>query len=201
MEKIVKEGKVLEEVLEELLSENNLSKSDVIVKSVNKKGKLFQGTLCEVTVYPKSAIYEEIKAFLKEVINYLGLEVNFEINSNENRTTVKMYSNNNPILIGKNGQTLKALEELVKQMLQSKYNIYFKVSLDVENYKSKKEKNLERMAKNFAREVSKTKMPIKLDNMSSYERRIIHNALTGFNGIKTESEGEEPNRHVVIKPE
>ena len=84
MEKIVKEGKVLEEVLEELLSENNLSKSDVIVKSVNKKGKLFQGTLCEVTVYPKSAIYEEIKAFLKEVINYLGLEVNFEINSNEN---------------------------------------------------------------------------------------------------------------------
>ena len=50
-------------------------------------------------------------------------------------------------------------------------------------------------------EVAKTKIPVALDNMTSYERRLVHNILTDFKGVKTESEGEEPNRHVVIKPE
>lgn len=201
MEKIIKEGKVFEEVLESILEENNLTKEDVIYSSQNKKGKLFQGTVVEVTVYPKESICEEIKAYLKDIIEKLGLVVNFEVSTKEERTTIKMYSNNNPILIGKNGQTIKAMETLVKQMLLSKYNINFKISLDVENYKIKREKNLERMAKQVAKEVASTKMEVKLDNMSSYERRIIHNALTNFKGVKTESEGEEPNRHIVIKPE
>lgn len=201
MEKIVKEGKSLEEVLADILSENNLEQEDIVYKSVTKKGKLFQGNLVEVTVYPKDKIYEEVKDYLKEVINNLGLEVNFEVTKNSERVLIKMYSNNNPILIGHNGQTIKALETLVKAMLQNKYDIYLKINLDVENYKEKKEKNLERMAFRLAKEAVSTKTTIHLDNMSSYDRRIIHNALTNFKGVKTESEGEEPNRHIVIKPE
>lgn len=201
MEKITKEGKELEVVLTSLLEENNLTKDDVVYTHQSKKGKLFQGNLVEVTIYPKKSIIEEIKNYLTDTLKYLDLEVNFEVSNNEDRTTIKMYSNNNPILIGKNGGTIKALEVLVRQMLQSRYGINYKISLDVENYKAKKEKNLERMAKQIAKEVAQTKMEVKLDNMSSYERRIIHNALTNFKGVKTESEGEEPNRHVVIKPE
>ena len=68
------------------------------------------------------------------------------------------------------------------------------------NYKEKNQKRLEWLAKKTAKEVVETKMPVSLDNMTSYERRIIHNILTDFKGVKTESEGEEPNRHVVIKP-
>lgn len=201
MEKIIKEGKDFEETLAAILAENNLDKEAVIYTSVEKKGRLFQGKIIEVTVYPKTSIYDEIKEYLAEVIKGLGLEVNFELSTKDDRTTIKMYSDNNSILIGKNGQTIKALELLVKQMLQSKYNIHFKISLDVENYKAKKEKNLIRMAKGIAKEVASTKVEASLDNMSSYERRIIHNALTNFKGVKTESEGEEPNRHIVIKPE
>ena len=201
MEKIIKEGKTVEEVLATILKENNVAKEDIVYTTTNKKGKLFQGALVEVTAYLKKDIYEEIKSYLSELITNLGLEVNFEVTTNEERTTIKMYSNNNPILIGKNGQTIKALELLVRQMLQSKYNIHFSVSLDVENYKAKKEKNLERMARGIAKEVAKTKVEAKLDNMTSYERRIVHNALTNFKGVITESEGEEPNRHIVIKPE
>ncbi len=201
MEKITKEGKELETVLASILEENNLTKEEVIYTYQEKKGKLFQGSLIEVTVYPKKNILDEIKVYLTNVLKYMDLEVNFEVSNNEDRTTIKMYSNNNPILIGKNGQTIKALEVLIRQMLQAKYGINYKVSLDVENYKAKKERNLERMAKQIAKEVVDTKMEVKLDNMSSYERRIIHNVLTNFKGVKTESEGEEPNRHVVIKPE
>ena len=86
-------------------------------------------------------------------------------------------------------------------MLQSKYDLNFKVLLDVENYRQKRQKSLEFLAKKTAKEVSRTKVEAHLENMNAYERRIIHNILTDFKGVKTESEGVEPNRHIVIKPE
>ena len=73
------------------------------------------------------------------------------------------------------------------------------ILLDVENYKEKKISNIERTAKRVAREVSKTKVDATLENMNSYERRIIHNVLSNYKHVVTVSEGEEPNRHVVIK--
>ena len=201
MEKIIKDGKVTEEVLEEILAENSLTKDEIGYTSRDKKGKLFQGNLKEVTVYKKTDINNSIKEFLKEIIENMGLEVSFEVVTKDERTTIKMYSNNNPIIIGKNGHTLKALETLAKQKIQNDTGIFYKINLDVSNYKEKIQKSIERLAKNTAREVAKTKIPVALDNMTSYERRIVHNVLTDFKGVKTESEGEEPNRHVVIKPE
>ena len=201
MEKIIKDGKETELVLEEILTENNLTKDEIVYTSHDKKGKLFQGTLKEVTVYKKTDINDAIKEFLKEIIENMGLEVSFEVVTKDERTTIKMYSNNNPIIIGKSGHTLKALENLVKQKIQNDTGIFYKINLDVSNYKEKIQKSIERLAKNTAREVAKTKIPVALDNMTSYERRIVHNVLTDFKGVKTESEGEEPNRHVVIKPE
>ncbi len=201
MEKIIKEGKEIDVILEDILNENNLTKDEIVFTTCDKKGKLFQGNLKEVTVYKKETIINEIKNYLQEIIENMGLEVTFEINTKDDRTTIKMYSNNNPILIGKNGQTLKALETLAKQKIQNETGIYYKINLDVSNYKDKIKRNLERLAINTAKEVVKTKIPVALDNMTSYERRIIHNKLTDFKGIKTESEGEEPNRHIVIKPE
>ena len=201
MEKIIKDGKVTEEVLEEILAENNLTKDEIVYTSHDKKGKLFQGTLKEVTVYKKTDINDAIKEFLKEIIENMGLEVSFETTTKDERTTIKMYSNNNPIIIGKSGHTLKALETLAKQKIQNDTGIFYKINLDVSNYKEKIQKSIERLAKTTAREVAKTKIPVALDNMTSYERRIVHNVLTDFKGVKTESEGEEPNRHVVIKPE
>lgn len=200
MEKITKEGKEVEVVLSEILNENNLTKEEIVYTSNEKKGKLFQGNVFEVNVYQKKKINEYAKDYLKEVVEGLGLEVSFEILNKDGRSVIKMYSNNDPILIGKNGQTLKALETLVKQKIQNETGIYYKVNLDVSDYKDKIVKRLEWLAKKSAKEVQRTNAPVVLDNMTSYERRIIHAALTEFKGIKTESEGEEPNRHVVIKP-
>ena len=201
MEKIIKEGKEVNVILDEILTENNLSKDEIIYTVNDKKGKLFQGTLKEVTVYKKETINNEIKNYLKDLVENMGLEVKFELSTKDERTTIKMYSNNNPILIGKNGQTLKALETLAKQKIQNETGIHYKITLDVSNYKDKIKRNLERLAINTAKEVVKTKIPVALDNMTSYERMIIHNKLTDFKGVKTESEGEEPERHIVIKPE
>lgn len=201
MEKIIKEGKEVDVILDEILSESNLTKDEIIYTVNDKKGKLFQGNLKEVTVYKKETINNEIKNYLKDLVENMGLEVSFELSTKDERTTIKMYSNNNPILIGKNGQTLKALETLAKQKIQNETGIHYKITLDVSNYKDKIKRNLERLAINTAKEVVKTKIPVALDNMTSYERMIIHNKLTDFKGVKTESEGEEPERHIVIKPE
>ena len=128
MEKIIKDGKVTEEVLEEILSENNLTKEEIVYTSHDKKGKLFQGALKEVTVYKKIDINDAIKEFLKEIIENMGLEVSFETTTKDERTTIKMYTNNNPIIIGKSGHTLKALENLVKQKIQNDTGIFYKIT-------------------------------------------------------------------------
>ncbi len=201
MEPIVKEGKVAEEVLAEILTENKLTENDVVYNVVENKGKLFKGSTVTVKVIKKEDLYTAAKEYLKELIEGLGLEVNFEMQKRDEITILKIFSNRNAILIGKNGQTLKALELLVKQMLNAKYGINFKIMLDVENYRKKREKSLEFMAKKMAKEVAHTKTEIHLENMNAYERRIIHNTLTNFKGVKTESEGVEPHRHIVIKPE
>lgn len=201
MEPIIKEGKVAEEVLDEILKENNLSLDDVVYTTSENKGKLFKGSTTTVTVIKKEDLYGVTKEYLKELIEGLGLEVNFEIQKRDEVNVLKIFSNRNAILIGKNGQTLKSLEMLVKQMLLVKYGINFKVILDVENYRQKRQKSLEFLAKKMAREVARTKVEVHMENMNAYERRIVHNALTNFKGVKTESEGVEPNRHIVIKPE
>ena len=130
----------------------------------------------------------------------MGLKVTYESNIREKQINIKMYSDNNAILIGKNGQTLAALTTIAKQYIYNKVGVYPYLNLDVENYKDKQVMHLEHLAKNIAREVRETNNPVAMENMNSYERRIVHNALTNFKGISTESEGEEPNRHVVIRP-
>ena len=201
MEKISKVGKNFDETLEELLSENKLTNDDVIVKTGEKKKSLFKGESIEVIIYKKDDIYVLAKDYLKQIVEALGLEVSFEIKTVEGRTTIKMYSNNNNILIGHNGNTIKALEVLVRQKIQLETGSYIALSLDVENYKDKKNSRIERLAKQTAKDVVRTGTVAKMENMNAYERRIVHNALTNFKGVTTKSEGEEPHRHVVISPE
>ena len=130
----------------------------------------------------------------------MGFSVQIEIFNKEETPIYKIYSDNDALLIGKDGKNLKALQHIVIQAIKKETNNNFKVVLDVNNYQTKKEKHLEFLAKKVAREVATTKVEVKLDSMNSYERRIIHNALTNNKKVYTESTGEEPNRCVVIKP-
>ena len=200
MEKIIKIGKTFDDTLTSLLEENNLTKDDIIYKIHETKKALFKGETTEIIAYKKDDIYSFIKDYLKEVINNLGLEVTFEVKKQDDRTTIKMYSDNNNILIGHNGNTLRALEYITRQKVQLETDIYFNVNLDVENYKDKKVAKLERLAKQVARDVRRTKVSAAMENMNPYERRIVHNVLTNFKGVTTKSEGEDPHRHVVISP-
>ena len=199
MEKISSEGKTFEEAME-LLTEKGYNEENYIFTKEEGTSGLFKHKNITLNAYKKEDIYEEIKTFLKNVIENLGLEVSFEVKTKEDRTTIQIYTDNNALIIGRAGNTIKALETLVKQYVYNLIGINFIISLDVENYKGKKEKRLIRMAKDLAKEVSRTKIRVEMDSMNSFERRTVHNALTNYKGIITKSEGEEPNRYVVIIP-
>ena len=129
----------------------------------------------------------------------MGIETNFEVRRRDKSISIKLFSNNNAILIGKNGRTIGALQTIIRQIVSNQINEKLSILLDVENYKEKKEKNIEYLAKKTAREVAKTKVEVTMDSMNSYERRIVHSVLADDKYVYTESIGEEPNRCVVIK--
>ena len=126
--------------------------------------------------------------------------IRLKLIKNKDIPTYTIYSDNDSLLIGKNGKNLQALSKIISQVITKEIGKSFKFMLDVNDYKEKREKNLERIAKKIAREVKETKVEAKLDSMNSYERRIIHNVLANHKYVYTESIGEEPNRAVVIKP-
>ncbi len=199
--KVVTEAKTKEEALTKALNDLNLKEEEILYTEENIKGKLFKAGTIKVYAYPKTEILESIKKFISELVNNMGLEVSFETSIREDQFNIKMFSNNNSILIGKNGKTMKAIEMIAKQKIKTEYGLRVRIFLDVENYNEKRIKQLEKLAIFTAKEVVKSKMEVVLDNMNSYERRIIHNKLANFKGVTTVSEGQEPNRHIIIKPE
>ena len=199
MEVYIFEGKKLDELIENSLKELNIKQEDAIIVQEEIKGSILKKTTYKILIYTLVNIQNYVKEYLQNIIKLMGISVSMESKIRDGQIYIKMYSNNNPVLIGKDGRTLSSLLFIVKQMLNIKYKIYPHIILDVENYKEKHEKKLVSMAKKIANEVMKSKIDVKLDNMNSYERRIIHNTLSDYNMIITVSEGEEPNRHGMIK--
>ena len=128
----------------------------------------------------------------------MGLNVNIEAKKREKYIELNLFSDKSSILIGKNGKNLEALQLLIKNSILNTTGFKVNVILDVEDYKEKVSKHLEYNVKKIAREVKKTGVSAKLDPMNSYERRIVHNAVNEISGVVTKSEGEEPNRYIVI---
>lgn len=198
MKKYLFEGKTLEELKEKALTELNVNKEDLIIlNSEVKSGLLKKSASLEVTTL--NDIQNYIKETLNEILKLMPIDAKFEIRRRDKTINIKIFSNNNAILIGKNGRTIGALQTIIRQMLSSELDEKIKVILDVENYKEKRVKNIEYLAKKTAREVAKTKIEVTMDSMNSYERRIVHSVLADDKYVYTESVGEEPNRCVVIK--
>ena len=193
------EGKTEEEALNKAMIALNCEKNNLFYKSEFTEGKLFKSSKCVIEVVQKSDVKEYINQFFKELEKEMNLKIESEILYNNDSFNVTLITSNNSILIGKDGKNLQALQTILRQSLKSKTDITIKINIDIGSYKEKKLKNLERDVKKIAREVQKTKVDVSLDPMNSYERRYIHNELSTFKNITTESEGEGKDRHIVIR--
>ena len=192
-------GKSKEEAINNAKIALQEMEENLYIKEIETKTGLFNKKV-EIEVVRRDDVIEFIKEYLKELIHNMGLTCNLEVKKRENGVNFTVLSDNNSILIGKNGRTLESITLLIKQMIHNEIGEYFPFVLDIGEYKVAREQKLESLAKRTAREVATSKVAAKLDPMNSYERRIIHSILADHRKVTTESEGEEPNRYVVIKP-
>ena len=192
-------GKSKEELIKQYLEKNNLTENDIYLIEQEVEGKLFSSKKYSIDVITKESVIEFIKEYFQKISELMNLTINIEIRQTDDIYNILLVSDNNAILIGKEGRTLEALQTLLRQTINNQINLHLKINLDASNYKAKKNKNLEYEVKKIAREVLKSKVDAKLDPMTSFERRIVHNVINDFKNLYTESEGETPNRYVVIK--
>jgi len=148
----------------------------------------------------KETSRDSLETFLKEVLDKMDIqaEVVIETDEEEKVISVNLEGDNTGDAIGKRGQTLDALQYLAGRVVNREKEDYYRVKLDTMNYRERRAKTLENLAKNVAAKVKKTRHKIVLEPMNPYERRIIHSYLQGDSHVTTKSEGEEPNRRVVV---
>lgn len=191
-------GKTEEEALQTALECFDTTIDKIIYETEIKKGGLFKGTSYEIKAIKLTTIMEYLKQYLLELLNNMSIKATFETQIRNNQLYIKIYSDKNNVLIGKNGQNLQALQTIIRQLINKNLKNSINVILDVENYREKQLKHLEILAKKIAKEVQQTHQDVVMDNMNSYERRIVHNAIAKFKNISSVSEGIEPNRHIII---
>lgn len=182
-ERIKEEKNIKNEEVSEILNESKAKKSpkkidEDTIEEIKELATNFITGVCE-----KMNIEVSIKFFYDEVNNSLNIEL-----SGDDMGT----------LIGKRGGTLDSLQYLTNLVINRKIKEFIHITIDTEKYRERRKKTLENLAKNVAFKVKRTKKPVSLESMNSYERRVIHSALSNDPVVTTHSEGEDPYRHVVV---
>ncbi len=192
------EGKNNEELLIDALTELKVTRDDVYFKQTTEEGKLFKAKKYIIEIIKKEDVINYIKKYINEFANKFGVKINSEVRESDGIINVMLVTENNALLIGKDGKNIDAIQILLRQAVCNQTNQNIKVLVDISGYKNKKNKNLEFEIKKICKEVLNTKVEVKLDPMNSYQRRIVHTVVSEFPNLQSESIGEAPNRYTVI---
>ena len=150
-------------------------------------------------MHAEDTIAGRAQRFLMDVTDRMGVKVDVYVDdSREDNLYIHMVGDTLGILIGRRGETLDALQYLTSLQVNKGREGYIRVTLDTENYRAKREDSLRRLAQRMANRAQKTGRKVVLEPMNPYERRVLHTALQNNPAVTTHSEGEEPNRRVVI---
>ena len=215
-EEVVELAKKTEEVVE---TEKTVKKEEIVLeKTVEKNVQEVETTVAvEEMVVETEKQEEEVKKARREdyivknqdnIVNYLqnivvamgypDATVDFREDGNRHFTLNIKTEENTSLIIGKRGITLNSLQFLVNNYAKKFSSHYFRIEVDCDDYRENRKKTLEELALNLAKKSKKIGKPVELEPMTSIERKIIHNALTGIKNVETESRGEEPHRYLVI---
>lgn len=193
-------GKTQNDALALAAASLNVPVENIYVDSVKENKGLF-GRIksVEVTCFTDAMIVEFVVDYLKNIIEKMGIEVELTPSFQDGLIRVKLSTNHNSILIGKDGETLQALNEVCRSATNATFKKRVRILLDINDYKKDKYSKLISIAKREAIKVSKTHVTAALSPMSADERRAIHNALVSFRNVKTVSIGEGKDRHITIE--
>ena len=205
MKRIIEiKSKNQEEAIKKALEQLNVNESDLEIEVLEQPTKGFLGLIgCKEGTYKFTVKETEIdiaKNFVENILKNSNVEAIVKVKQDNNLIKVNIEGNDAACLIGRRGETLDSIQFLTGLAL-NKINKEsdFRVLVDIENYRSKREDSLVRYANKMAREVAKTKKTKKLDYMNPYERRIVHSALQNDKYVTTYSEGTDPYRRLVIE--
>lgn len=191
-------AKTVEEAVEAAASELQIDPKKVIYKVVDEKKGLFKKS-ATIAIYDQNDASSYVEEYLTNALKALGVEITAEAKVEDDIIKVSIDSPRNPILIGRGGKTLQSLNELAKLAVSNKFRHRYRVLLDVGSYKEDKYEKAVRVAKRAANDVLLSHFDIQLDPMTPDERRVVHNALSDMEHIKTESTGEGKDRAIWIR--
>lgn len=194
------EGKVMNDILIAAKNHFHQDQQQLIINVLEEKKGIFGlGAYIKAEVSLNLDPIEEGKKYLLQLLNDFNLTGTVEIIPSKQSITFNVNSNNNGLIIGREGKTLQSIQVLTSQVVNQYTNKHLKVLVDIGSYKENQIKKLEALAKKTAKEVLHSKIDAKLDPMNAYDRRIIHNTLSDWKNIQTVSNGVEPNRYLTIK--
>ena len=212
-------GKTVDEAVEKGLSELGLTKETADIRVLDEGKKRLFGSVkarVEISALQETAIEAETTEnvcsagktdgertveFLEGLFEILHVTACTEIVSEDEKVIINVTTNNTNAIIGKHGAMLDAIQTLAGAVANTGRDDYKRVVVDCENYRENRETTLNKLAENLAEKAIRLGKKIKLEPMNPYERRIIHSALSAREGVKTESEGKEPNRYIVVIPD
>jgi spoIIIJ-associated protein len=197
-------GQTVEEAVESALAQLNTTKdrADVAIIDEGKKGifGIFGSRPAVVKVTVIIDPIDEAKKFLLQVSEQMGAPISIEIKRDGKQVLFVMTGEKIALLIGKRGQTLNSLQYLTQLIINRFSNQYLTLILDAEDYRNRRNDTLIQLAHRLALKALKTGKDVALEPMPSYERKVIHTALSNNKRVKTFSDGSDPHRHIVISP-
>ena len=199
---VEKTGKTVQEAVSLALAELNTEKDRVEIEIIEEGSKgifgILGNKLARVRVTLRETAADVAKAFLLEIISKMKLDVDLDIQEEDDQILIKIQGKDSGIIIGRRGETLDSLQYLASLVVNKSSEDYKRITIDIENYRQKREETLIKLAERLADRVVKYRRSVTLEPMNPYERRIIHSSLQNNRSVKTYSVGDDPNRKVVI---
>lgn len=199
------EGKTVADAIEAGLKDLGLTEETAEIKVLDEgvKGGFLGlgGKKAQVEVIKRESDGKRAAAFLEGLFDLLKVNAATEVKEEDDKITINLIATAGAALIGHRGETLDALQTLAGAVANIGNEEYKRVVVDCENYREKREETLKSLANKLADKALRTGRKVTLEPMNPFERRVIHSALTGNEHVKTESQGVEPNRYIVIVPD
>ncbi|MBS4207169.1 RNA-binding cell elongation regulator Jag/EloR [Bacillus sp. FJAT-50079] len=205
MREITATGQTVEEAVESALAQLNTTRdlTDISIVDEGKKGLfgLFGARPAVVKVKEKPTVIEIAESFLQTVLKQMEIDAEIDVVREDERNVIfNITGEKMGLLIGKRGQTINSLQYLTQLAANRHSKHYLTIILNPEDYRERRKQTLMQLAERLASKSMHLGKPVTLEPMPNYERKVIHTALSDNPKVATLSEGEEPNRYVVIRP-
>ncbi len=200
MKRLNIEAKTLEEAKKEAIETFRVNEKFITFNVEEKKSLLgFKRTVNVEAVLDVDIVELGLKT-LEDLFKNMGVDATIQVKTENNEVYYTIDTDENPVLIGKNGKTLESIQFYLRNLLNLFTEEHAMIVVDIGGYRANRKKQLEILATKTAKEVARTKVEVRLSPMNAYERRIIHTKLSEWRDVVTKSEGEAPRRYLVIRP-